>query len=300
MISSVVYLYPLDSVSVSVAGQFESGQPINLIPDTGIYGTTDLNGDGASFTDAYLGNSDRAPGVSRNADRLPWSATIDLGLRYEPRIGDGRLQIVGRRVQPVQSRKPVRLRQFGNAVEPDPGVRPAIHATQRRRTATVPVRPALPVLMPSRRRAAEVVVVLLAAIAFASSANAQTEDWDAVVAQADGQTVYFNAWGGDLAINRYLEWAAARVREEYGVELRHVRVTDIAESVTRIIAERTAGRDSGGSVDLLWINGENFAALKRAGLLYGPWAMDLPNAARINWQNNPDHNDRRFAANRRL
>jgi TonB dependent receptor-like, beta-barrel/TonB-dependent Receptor Plug Domain len=93
VISSVVYLYPLDSVSVSVAGQFESGQPVNLIPDTGIYGTTDLNGDGASFADAYLGNSDRAPGVSRNSGRLPWSATIDLGLRYEPRIGDGHLQI---------------------------------------------------------------------------------------------------------------------------------------------------------------------------------------------------------------
>jgi len=93
VISSVLYLYPLDSLTVSVAGQFESGQPINLIPDTGIYGTTDLNGDGASFTDAYLGNSDRAPGVSRNAGRLPWSATVDLGLRYEPRIGDGSLQL---------------------------------------------------------------------------------------------------------------------------------------------------------------------------------------------------------------
>lgn len=93
VVSSVLYFYPLDTITVSVAGQFESGQPINLIPDTGIYGTTDLNGDGASFTDAYLGNSDRAPGVSRNADRLPWSATVDLGLRYEPRIGDGRLQV---------------------------------------------------------------------------------------------------------------------------------------------------------------------------------------------------------------
>ncbi|MGB5245520.1 MAG: TonB-dependent receptor, partial [Woeseia sp.] len=93
VISSVVYFYPRDSVTVSVAGQFESGQPINLIPDTSIFGTTDLNGDGASFTDAYLGNSDRAPGVSRNADRLPWSATLDLGLRYEPRIGDGRLRL---------------------------------------------------------------------------------------------------------------------------------------------------------------------------------------------------------------
>ncbi len=93
VISSVLYWYPIDTVTISVAGQFESGQPINLIPDTSIYGTTDLNGDGASFTDAYLGNSDRAPGVSRNADRLPWSATVDLGLRYEPGIGDGRLTV---------------------------------------------------------------------------------------------------------------------------------------------------------------------------------------------------------------
>ena len=93
VISSVFYWYPFDTVSVSVAGQFESGQPINLIPDTGIFGTTDLNGDGASFTDAYLGNSDRAPDVSRNSDRLPWSATIDLGLRYTPRIGAGQLEL---------------------------------------------------------------------------------------------------------------------------------------------------------------------------------------------------------------
>ena len=92
VISTVFYFYPLDEVTVAVAGQFESGQPINLIPDAGIYGTTDLNGDGASFADAYLGNSDRAPGVSRNSDRLPWSATVDLSLRYQPRLGDGQLE----------------------------------------------------------------------------------------------------------------------------------------------------------------------------------------------------------------
>ena len=68
-------------------------QPITLIPDTGIFGTTDLNGDGASFTDAYLGNSDRAPGVSRNSDRLSRAATVDMGLRWQPQLGDGRLEL---------------------------------------------------------------------------------------------------------------------------------------------------------------------------------------------------------------
>jgi outer membrane receptor protein involved in Fe transport len=92
-VSAVLYLYPLDSLTLAVAGQFESGQPVNLIPDAGIFGTTDLNGDGASFSDAYLGNSDRAPGFTRNSDRLPWATTVDLSLRYRPRPGDGRLEL---------------------------------------------------------------------------------------------------------------------------------------------------------------------------------------------------------------
>jgi putative thiamine transport system substrate-binding protein len=47
--------------------------------------------------------------------------------------------------------------------------------------------------------------------------------------------------------------------------------------VSRVIAEKSAGKDAGGAVDLIWINGENFAAMKEQGLLYGPWAEDLPN-----------------------
>lgn len=125
----------------------------------------------------------------------------------------------------------------------------------------------------------------------AGSVTAQAEvrggDWDAVAAQAIGQTVYFNAWGGDVAINRYIDWAGERIYDEHGVRLVHVKVSDIAEAVSRIMAERAAGRDQDGSVDLLWINGENFAALKCAGLLWGPWAERLPNAQFVDWRGNP-------------
>ena len=93
VISSVITYYPFDSLTVALAAQIESGQPINLIPDATIFGTTDLNGDGASFADAYLGNSDRAPGVSRNSDRLPWSATLDLSLRYRASVGVGEMEL---------------------------------------------------------------------------------------------------------------------------------------------------------------------------------------------------------------
>ena len=40
---------------------------------------------------------------------------------------------------------------------------------------------------------------------------------------------------------------------------------------------KTAGKTSGGSVDLVWVNGENFASLKRQNLLQDEgWAFSLP------------------------
>ena len=82
VISAVGYVYPLQGLSFSLAGLFQSGQPVNYVPDASIFGTQDLNGDGQSFGENYVGNSDRYPGASRNSGRLPWSTTIDLGIRY--------------------------------------------------------------------------------------------------------------------------------------------------------------------------------------------------------------------------
>lgn len=83
VISLVGYYYPAKDLTLSLAGLFQSGQPINPVPDARIFGTQDLNGDGASFGENYVGNSDRYPGARRNSKRLPWSSTIDFGLRYQ-------------------------------------------------------------------------------------------------------------------------------------------------------------------------------------------------------------------------
>ena len=82
VISGVFYYYPVKAFSFSFATLLQSGQPVNRIPDATVYGTTDLNGDGGSFGDAYVGNSDRQPGETRNNDRLPWSKLFDVGLQY--------------------------------------------------------------------------------------------------------------------------------------------------------------------------------------------------------------------------
>ena len=111
-------------------------------------------------------------------------------------------------------------------------------------------------------------------LGLAPTANA---DWSQIENDAKGQTVYFNAWGGGEAINAYIAWAAQEVKARYGVDVRHVKITDAAEVVKRVQTEVAAGRKSDGSVDLMWVNGENFRNLKNGGLLFGPWAQSLPN-----------------------
>ena len=105
--------------------------------------------------------------------------------------------------------------------------------------------------------------------------------WEQVLARARDQTVYFNAWAGDEQTNAFIAWAGEQVKGRYGVNVVHVRLKDTAEAVTRVVAEKTAGRNSDGTVDLIWINGPNFLAMKQQGLLFGPVLPLLPNTALV-------------------
>ncbi|MEX9252461.1 ABC transporter substrate-binding protein [Pseudenterobacter timonensis] len=101
--------------------------------------------------------------------------------------------------------------------------------------------------------------------------------WQAVKKEAQGQTVWFNAWGGDEAVNRYLDWVSGEMKSHYAITLKIVHLADGADAVKRIQTEASAGRTRRGSVDLLWVNGENFRTLKEANLLQTGWAQNLPN-----------------------
>ena len=138
---------------------------------------------------------------------------------------------------------------------------------------------------PTRRRLITAAAALPAA-AFATDAWC-ADDWPAIERAARGQTVYFNAWAGSERINAYLQWAGAEVDKRFGVKLSHVKISDTAEVVKRVRAEKQAGRASQGSVDMVWINGENFLAMKRDGLLYGPFSEALPSYANVDTQGKP-------------
>ena len=112
-------------------------------------------------------------------------------------------------------------------------------------------------------------------------------DWALVLAQAKGQEVFFHAWGGDPKINAFIAWVGEEAALRHGVTLTHVKLAATSDAVARVQAEQAAGKGSGGAVDLIWINGENFAAMKRAGMLYGPFAQSLPNWALVDTLGKP-------------
>ncbi|EHK58841.1 ABC transporter substrate-binding protein [Allomesorhizobium alhagi] len=136
--------------------------------------------------------------------------------------------------------------------------------------------------------------LLVAAAAFAAmtlqalAGEPDPEKWQEVLADARGETVYFNAWGGAENINAYLEWAGQELEKRYGVKLVHVKLDDTANAVAKVVAEKAAGRGEGGTVDLIWINGENFSSMKRQQLLFSPgWAEKLPNWRFVDVENKP-------------
>jgi putative thiamine transport system substrate-binding protein len=120
-----------------------------------------------------------------------------------------------------------------------------------------------------------------------SSFSFAQSSWVDIEKKARGQTVVMNAWGGSERINAYLAWAGEQVLKEFGVKLEHVKVTDTADVVKRVRNEKSAGRTADGSVDLVWINGENFLAMKREAMLFGPWAESLPSFKFVDVEGKP-------------
>ena len=141
--------------------------------------------------------------------------------------------------------------------------------------------------MPLLQRRQLLAAAAAAPFTLATHAQTATDAWTKIEAAAKGQTVFMNAWAGSERINAYLQWAAGELAQRWGVKLEHVKITDTAEAVKRVRAEKAAGRASDGTVDLVWINGENFLAMKKEGLLFGPWSEQLPSYAAVDVSGKP-------------
>ncbi|GAB6091425.1 ABC transporter substrate-binding protein [Spirochaeta dissipatitropha] len=106
--------------------------------------------------------------------------------------------------------------------------------------------------------------------------NWQDADWNEIVSAAENTEVSFYMWGGDTAINQWIDaYVADKLLSRYSIRLKRVPM-DAPVFVNRLMAEKEAMRRR-GSIDLMWINGENFKRARQADVLSGPFLEKLPN-----------------------
>lgn len=93
---------------------------------------------------------------------------------------------------------------------------------------------------------------------------------------AKGSTVTFYGWGGDELLNKWLDDVFAPVmKEKYDITMERVPM-DIDQILSQLSGELQANEEE-GSIDMIWINGENFQSAKENNMLYGPFVDKLPN-----------------------
>lgn len=108
------------------------------------------------------------------------------------------------------------------------------------------------------------------------ASNLDQQSWSEIEEQAKGTTVNIHMWGGDEGINQYMdEWVAPRLKEQHNITLKRTP-SDTQNILQKLFSEKQAGKDD-GTIDVIWVNGENFKNAKTNGLLYGPFQGKLPN-----------------------
>ncbi len=105
---------------------------------------------------------------------------------------------------------------------------------------------------------------------------AEEMSFDTMKEEAKGTTVTFYGWGGDEKLNEWLDNTfAPEMKETYDITMERVPM-DIDQVLSQLSGEIQAG-EKNGSIDMIWINGENFRSAKENNMLYGPFVDKLPN-----------------------
>ena len=115
------------------------------------------------------------------------------------------------------------------------------------------------------------------------SSNSETKinwsemTWEDHLDASKNTSVNLHMWGGSDLVNNYIDqFLAPRLKEKHSITLNRVPITDARDMINKLITEKDVDK-ADGSIDLMWINGENFALSKENSLLLGSYAHVIPN-----------------------
>jgi len=106
--------------------------------------------------------------------------------------------------------------------------------------------------------------------------NVLEKDWESILQSSKGTTVNLYGWGGSQKINDWLDsYVTKTLKEEYDITLNRVPM-NIDDILNKLLGEKQINAKE-GTIDIVWINGENFYTAKTNDLLLGSFTNKLPN-----------------------
>ena len=101
------------------------------------------------------------------------------------------------------------------------------------------------------------------------------QDYPALEKAARGTEVRWHMWGGSAQINQWVDtYVVTEMKKRHDINVVRVPM-DAPVFVNKLLTEKAASKNT-GTMDLLWINGENFKNAMQAGVLFGPFTDRLP------------------------
>ena len=90
-----------------------------------------------------------------------------------------------------------------------------------------------------------------------TSSDVDNMTYEQLLEEAKGSTVTLYGWGGDEDLNKWLDDVfAPEMKKKYDITMERVPM-DIDQVLSQLTGEVQAGEED-GSIDMIWINGENF------------------------------------------
>ena len=91
------------------------------------------------------------------------------------------------------------------------------------------------------------------------------------------QTVRFALWGGSENINNWIDgFVKKEVMKQFNIALERVPLSDTEIAIKKLLRDKKKKRKT-GSIDLVWVNGENFKIMKDKNLTWKSYLSDLDN-----------------------
>jgi putative spermidine/putrescine transport system substrate-binding protein len=120
------------------------------------------------------------------------------------------------------------------------------------------------------------VMIFISGCSVKNTTSSEPKSFDEALTSAKGKTVTFYGWGGDPAVNKWIDGVLGKsLKEKYDITLKRVPM-NVDEILNKLSNEKQADSKS-GDIDVVWINGENFLTAKNNQLLYGPITDKIEN-----------------------